>query len=266
MKLRFVSTVVLSAALTIVPQFAWQLWGTDLLASDIQKQTVKQIVGTGTPKMGTPISEGTPTRFDSTDVQVGDILGVIQIPRFGDDWSFTIRHGSDLESILDQGNFGHYLNTEFPGEKGNFAMAAHRLTFGAPMRDVDKLAIGDEIIVRTSDTYFVYAVDTSVIVPPTASGYLADRDDDSRILTITTCHPPYTSTDRWIIQASLSYWAPVEEGSSIVTEDIDRVVEPLFTNEAARIIIGVFSSIILVILFILPEIRNSSKGDSVEDY
>ena len=70
------------------------------------------------------------------------------------------------DSDLAQG-IGHFPGTG-PGQIGNFALAAHRVTHGEPFRDMPDLRPGDEVIVETADATYTYVLDTDpndLIVP-----------------------------------------------------------------------------------------------------
>lgn len=106
---------------------------------------------------------------------------------------------------------GHYDNTPLPGQPGNAAIAGHRTTYGAPFGQIAELAPGDEIIVETLQGRFVYRVQPGSavagrslghrIVAPTALEVLDDYGDNR--LTLTSCHPKYSSRQRIIVQATL---------------------------------------------------------------
>ncbi|SDN26418.1 class E sortase [Allokutzneria albata] len=91
-----------------------------------------------------------------TQFQVGDGEGFakIRIPKFGSDYVYTVLEGT-TDKILEVGP-GHYKNTAFPGQPGNFAVAGHRVGKGAPFNDLDLLDPCDAIVVETSDSWFVY--------------------------------------------------------------------------------------------------------------
>ncbi|MDK6850058.1 class E sortase, partial [Klebsiella quasipneumoniae] len=80
---------------------------------------------------------------------------------------YTVKYGVDLEAVVDTGSFGHYPDTQYVGEVGNYAITAHRQTYGAAMRDVPELQPGDPIIVQTKNAYYVYKVGEHEVVPPT---------------------------------------------------------------------------------------------------
>lgn len=106
---------------------------------------------------------------------------------------------------------GHYDTTPLPGQPGNAAIAGHRTTYGAPFGGIAELAPGDEIIVETLQGTFVYRVLAGTriagrslghhIVAPTALEVLDDKGDNR--LTLTSCHPKYSSRQRIIVHATL---------------------------------------------------------------
>ncbi|WP_083078503.1 class E sortase [Actinobaculum suis] len=199
----------------------WQLYYTDLGANKDQAKQVEQAQHAwGDPnaqeRIGTPrYDDPPPARHYTTE---GDIEGIIYIPEFGKDWAYTIKYGVDLENIIDTGSFGHYPETQYVGEVGNYAITAHRQTYGAAMRDVDKMREGDSIIVQTEDAYYVYKMVGSDIVQPTATEVLSPNPGhpelpaEKRMMTITTCHPPYVSNERWIVYAQFDHWVDPHDG------------------------------------------------------
>ena len=107
---------------------------------------------------------------------------------------------------------GHYGTTPLPGQPGNAAIAGHRTTYGAPFGRINELAPGDEIIIETLQGRFVYRVlpggrgmagrtPGHRIVAPTALEVLDDHGDNR--LTLTSCHPKYSSRQRIIVHAEL---------------------------------------------------------------
>jgi sortase A len=142
----------------------------------------------------------------------------LHVPRWGYGYDVAIAEGTDKAGVLDLGLIGHYEDTQGPGELGNFAVAAHRITHGEPFAGIQQLREGDEMIVETDEYYLVFAMydsdivqpnDMSVILPvPGQEGIEPVR----RLLTLTTCHPRYTSTHRYIIWGELEYWTKKAEG------------------------------------------------------
>ena len=101
---------------------------------------------------------------------------------------------------------GHYPETDGPGEEGNFAVAGHRTTHGAPFFHLDDLREGDEIHVmdREGEEYVYRFVDQR-IVAPTNVGVLDDRPlgEDAPTITLTTCHPRFSNRQRLVVFGEL---------------------------------------------------------------
>ncbi len=97
--------------------------------------------------------------------EVGTPFGLVYIPRLRDKvWGLPLVQGVGPDELA-QG-IGHYVGTAMPGEIGNFATAGHRATHGEPLRDIDQLEKGDQVIVETSTDWFTYELDESKIVSP----------------------------------------------------------------------------------------------------
>ena len=85
-----------------------------------------------------------------------------------------------------------------------------------------RLGPGDEVVVATQDTWYVYTVETYEIVEPHQVEVLSPVPDDpeaqptERYLTMTTCHSlsmgEWGNDHRWIVHAKFSYWMPRSEG------------------------------------------------------
>jgi sortase A len=127
----------------------------------------------------------------------GDPVVRLEIPRLG--LEQIVVSGVDTSSL--RKGPGHYPDMAFPGEAGNAGIAGHRTTYGAPFEDLDKLDPGDEIITTTPAGRFVYRVRSQTIVAPEDSYVLADTG--APVLTLTTCHPRFSTAQRLIVVADL---------------------------------------------------------------
>ena len=105
---------------------------------------------------------------------------------------------------------GHYPGTALPGQLGNVAIAGHRVTYGGPFRNLDRLLPGDEIDIDTRDRTYVYRVRSAQEATPSDIGVTLAVPDQpkqrptQRLLTLTTCTPPYSTARRLIVLAELS--------------------------------------------------------------
>ena len=121
--------------------------------------------------------------------------------------------------MIDTLGLGHYDGTAMPGGVGNFALAGHRQTRGAVLDYIDKLQVGDHIYVRTKDGYYTYTVYEHVIVQPDNIEVIEPvpskpgQEPTERIMTLTTCHPRYGDTERYIVHARFESWQPNSAGA-----------------------------------------------------
>jgi sortase A len=130
-------------------------------------------------------------------------------------------------SILDQGVLGQYDHAAEPGAVGNFAVAGHRTTHGAPLWSLGDLEPGDPIVVETDNAYFVYVFDRHRIVTPDKTEVVAPVPDDASWeqkpeeawMVLTTCHPRYSAEQRLIAYASLD--RRVDRSSGVPPEIAD---------------------------------------------
>ncbi|MYS18808.1 sortase A, partial [Streptomyces sp. DvalAA-14] len=151
----------------------------------------------------------------------GQGFAIMYIPKL--DVKAPIAQGVDKTKVLDKGMIGHYdgdLNTAMPWDKsGNFAVAAHRNTHGEPFRYINRLVPGDKVVVETATTYYTYEITSSLATtPPSNISVLQPVPPGSgftkpgRYLTLTTCTPEFTSTNRLIVWGKLIEERPRSKG------------------------------------------------------
>lgn len=128
----------------------------------------------------------------------GDPLGRIRMPSIG---VSTVLVAGTNGSSLRRGP-GHYPGTPLPGATGTVAVAGHRTTYGAPFRRVDRLEQGDRIELRMPYGRFVYRVERTRIVPPTAV-WVTNRVGYDRLI-LSACHPLYSAAKRIVVFARLT--------------------------------------------------------------
>lgn len=122
----------------------------------------------------------------------GQVFAIMRITSLGSDWARTISEGTSL-GILDQLGVGHYEDTEFPGEPGNFAVAGHSGNRWTPFAKYQDIKPGDFIQVETYDSNFTYKVAETVTVDETdmetvyENPSLKSDTNGKSWLTITTC-------------------------------------------------------------------------------
>ena len=150
-------------------------------------------------------------------------FSLIYIPRLKDKvWELPITHGVAADDL--KAGMGHYPESEMPGEAGNFALAGHRSTYGEPLAYIDQLQQDDEVIIKTSENWYVYKLVLDAIVEPDELWVLDDnpagivnRTGVSEVITITTCDPRWGSTHRWIWWGQLTAVLPIDETPEAIT-------------------------------------------------
>jgi len=96
---------------------------------------------------------------------------------------------------------GYIVGTSLPGTGGNFAIAGHRTTYGAPFGNLDRVQLGETIIFQTNTNEYKYKVVDVQIVSPTDNFVLQNYGDDR--ITLTTCHPKFSAKQRLIVVGQL---------------------------------------------------------------
>ena len=127
----------------------------------------------------------------------GEALGRIQIPKIDVDW--VIVEGVTAAALRD--GPGHMPHTPLPGQPGNAVVSGHRTTNGAPFGDLDELVEGDTVLVETLIGTHTYEVVGSIIVKPDEMWVTSQWEGGW--LTLTTCHPKFSSRERLIVFARL---------------------------------------------------------------
>lgn len=196
----------------------WQVWWTDIKAGQHAASVIAE--------MGLP--DASDNAIADGDKQTGPAplpqmpegaYAVLRVPAWGTSYMVPIEDGVGLDSVLHQGLAGHYPDTQGPGQIGNFALAGHRQSHGAIFRNVDQLQPGDALIVETADTWYVYTVTGSDIVAPTQVDVIAPVPGDpgaeptTATITLTTCHPLWSTAERFVVHGELAYWAPRDAGT-----------------------------------------------------
>lgn len=140
--------------------------------------------------------------------RVGEPIGRIVIPSIGVDVVMVegnLEGGS--ESYLKQGP-GHWPETLFPGQGGNFVASGHRTTWGAPFFKLNELEPGDEIELVLPYAVVRYTVSQVIVVAPNETEAVADRDKEQ--VSLVACHPIYSAKQRIVAQGDMSSFVLIE--------------------------------------------------------
>ncbi|KGM13020.1 class E sortase [Cellulomonas bogoriensis] len=210
-----IGEVLITAGVFLALFLVWQLWWTDVVAGREQQQVAEEL---GFTRVEGPVG---PERYDDPPVldEPDDLttFGSLLVPRWGEDYNQVITQGVGHD-VLDVLGLGHYPGTAMPGGVGNFAVAGHRVTYGRPLNRVEELRVGDPLIVRTDEVWYVFTVtDTQVVLPPQIEVIAPvpnepDAEPTQRFMTLTTCHPMFSARERFIVHSELDHWMYVEDG------------------------------------------------------
>ncbi|WP_284681027.1 sortase [Aceticella autotrophica] len=131
-----------------------------------------------------------------------NVFGIIEIPSIN--LSAVVIPGTSPEDL--KKGPGWYTESALPGE-GNTAIAAHRTTYGAWFFRLNQLKTGELIKLTSGNKVFTYRVEKVFII---------NKDDWSVInpcgypaLTLTTCHPMGSSSERLVVRARLIQSLPL---------------------------------------------------------
>ena len=194
------------SGLSMLGYVAWQFYGTNYVSRQTQERVVDELTEDWSVAQGSTVGGVTEPK-----VAVGKPMGLVRIPAFGDDYVVPVLQGV-TDEVLSSG-FGHFEGTAGPGEKGNFALAAHRVTHGEPLRDMPELRPGDEVVVETEKAVYTYELITNPndlvvtfediwVIDPVPSnpdgGVEPPQKKGQRLITLTTCSELFHTDNRMI--------------------------------------------------------------------
>jgi sortase A len=198
-----VGVLLIVAGVGLLGYVGWQFWGTNWVAHR-EHAAVAHTLRTQWAEGGEQLS---PAR-----VPTGEASAIVRVPRFGRSYAVPVLEGVTTEDLAR--GFGHFVHSADPGQVGNYALAAHRVTHGEPLRGMPDLRPGDEVVVQTVDADYVYRLDTDpedLVIPftgtwvldalprnPEAGGPQPRQERGQRLITLTTCAELFHTDDRMI--------------------------------------------------------------------
>lgn len=219
--LGFVGELLITAGLLLGLFVVWQLWWTDVEAGQLQASLSEEL-DTVLPEAPETIGEAQLGAAPVADAPLDtETFARLWVPRWDHGttpYKRTITEGTDRRTVLDVKGIGHYTDTAMPGEIGNFALAGHRQSHGRPFYDITTLEAGDALVVETADAWYVYNVTSTDIVLPSEVEVIAPNPYDPQAapdrasITLTTCHPLFSTRERYIVHGELSSWVPRDAG------------------------------------------------------
>jgi len=201
--LQWLGEILITLGAIMLLYVFWQITINDPVVGDrLQKKSVEYSnTETQQAKEFVPIK---------ANLRQGAVFAKIYVPRFGKDYERLIGQGTLQKVTLNVVGVGHYISTEWPGEEGNFAVAAHRTSHGAPFSKIDTLQSGDKVWVETNDSWFTYEYRQTAIVDPTEISVLSNTPEKFKYavpgghyMTMTSCHPKWSNRQRIVVWLEL---------------------------------------------------------------
>ncbi len=193
-----VSTWVRNIGALLILFAAWQLWGTGIAESHSQAALGAQFraeVHRHHAPSGQLILQ--PANAQLPVPPEGSVMALLQIPKIG--LGQFVVSGTNTDDLA-MGP-GHYSGTALPGQYGNVAIAGHRTTHGAPFNRLAELSRGDLIyLTDLAGQRLKYIVVAAPFAVSPSDVSLLDYVDDNR-LTLTTCNPEFSASQRLIVVA-----------------------------------------------------------------
>ena len=193
------------AGLGVLAYVAWQFFGTNIVAHQKQQKIVEQ-----TQKVWAT-EAGAGATGSASGVELNGAEALIRIPKFGKKYVMPVQKGVS-DGVLAEG-YGHFKGSARAGGVGNYALAAHRVTHGEPLRRMPELRPGDKVIVETKDRTYTYELDTNPndLIVTFADIWVLDKlpknprggvepaqKPGQKLITLTTCAELFHTDNRMI--------------------------------------------------------------------
>lgn len=197
MVLRWIGRALIGLGTLILLFLAYQLWGTGFITSQHQTDLKHRFYASVAKAQATPSG---PTATVATPVKpsLGDGIALLEIPRIN--LGMIVVEGTSVADL--KLGPGHYTGTPLPGDSGNVVISGHRTTYKHPFYNLNDLVVGDPIYLTNPDGIkYTYLVTRSEVVAPDDIAVISNTTDDR--LTLTTCNPRYSASQRLIVTARL---------------------------------------------------------------
>jgi sortase A len=230
--------LLITAGVLTLLYVGWQLWIGDLIYGAQRTAAGQELSEEWDQQYSAPApteSPGTPAADEAEPAPIepiilpepadGERFAVMRIPRFGAEYAWEMAGGVSRSRTLDPIGIGHYPGTPMPGAVGNFAVAAHRTTYGAPFNRIAELRINDAIVVETADGWYTYRFRTLEYVTPDEVEVLLpvpqvqDAPAGSRYITLTSCSPMFAMTERIVAYGVFESFTPRAAGPPAALTD-----------------------------------------------
>lgn len=187
-----IGAVLLLTGLSLMSWFAWEYFGTNVVAKHKQAAIV--------------------AKWD--DGGQSDAVAILRIPRFGKSYKVPIVPGFSADALAR--GVGWYTKGAEPGQKGNFVIAGHRVTHGEPFADFPHLRTGDRVTIETREAVYVYRLRDNgtdrvvlftdswpLLAIPTTNPDVDQGKPSRRMITLITCSELFHTDNRSVVFGEL---------------------------------------------------------------
>ena len=224
--------LLITAGVIVLLYVAWQLWLGDVIygaqrnatGQELSQQWQQEYEASAPDPTATDDAEPEPAGPVTAEPPIlpepgdAEIFANMRIPRFGADYVVPMAGGVSRARTLDPIGIGHYPGTSMPGEPGNFAVAAHRTTYGKPFNRIADLHVGDAIVVETQGGWYTYRFRTLEYVTPKEVEVLLpvpqamDVPAGTPYITMTSCSPMFSLAERIVGYGVFESFTPRDAG------------------------------------------------------
>lgn len=191
--------VLVLSGVAMLGWVGWQYWGTNIVSQRehdrIRTEMIEQWES-----------------GDASEAKSIEGVGLLRVPRFGDDYEVPIVDGDDPATLAR--GVGRDTDGAKAGQIGNLVLSGHRVTHGEPFRTFLELRAGDEVTVETRTHVYTYSLrqdGDQIRVPFTTSWPLwpvpdpdaAGEPATEAVLTLVTCAELFHTDDRNVVIGDL---------------------------------------------------------------
>ncbi|WP_229384770.1 class E sortase [Microbacterium allomyrinae] len=229
--------LLITAGVIVLLYVAWQLWLGDMIYGAERNATGHELseewaeayeppVASETAEPtdpAAPVTAPPPVLAEPADAET---FALMRIPRFGSDYAVPMAGGTSRARTLDPIGIGHYPGTKMPGEVGNFAVAAHRTTWGKPFNRIAELHVGDAIVIETQEGWYTYRFRTLEYVTPDEVEVLLPVPQAMNVpagtayITMTSCSPMFSLAERIVAYGVFESYTPRTAGEPASLEAV----------------------------------------------
>lgn len=240
-----IGELLLTAGLGTLGFMAWKYWLNDIIQGDAQNnagislsaQFEQDYLQAPKPQKVEEVKpaegvRGGPVPIREAPKTEATRFAVLYVPAFGKEYSRTVASGISTFPVLNN-YVGYYPDSDAPGAVGNFALAGHRLAYGAPMQNLPNLQVGDHAYVETVDGWYEYEYRSGEYVDPYEVSILApvprypELPGGDRIMVLMTCNPIYSTAERVVAYLTFVGFTPRNQGAP---DEIAATVNDRTTN------------------------------------